>query len=134
MPCGSAHRTAAERSPAVVARGAASRGAQDGSGARAAVLRRRTGCRQPAGRWRGRGCRQPIAVVRRACERERTAPGDRRDALLASSPMHILIGVHVLAVMASSFPVIVLLVPVRHDVHALAAVVVVEAAFQFEVS
>ena len=53
VPCGSAHRTAAERSPAVVARGAASRGAQDGSGARAAVLRRRTGCRQPAGRWRG---------------------------------------------------------------------------------
>jgi len=48
--------------------------------------------------------------------------------------MHILIGVHVLAAMASSFPVIVLLVPVRHDVHAPAAVVVVEAALQFEVS
>jgi len=103
---------------------ASTRGAQDGSGARATVLRRRT----------GRGRRQPITVVRRVCERERTAPGDRRGALLASSPMHILIGVHVLAAMASSFPVIVLLVPVRHDVHAPAAVVVVEAALQFEVS
>ena len=134
--------------------GAVRLGAQDGSRAesgggstRGGVARRtgrqrRAGCSASAAHgvsaacgavaWRGR--RQPIAVVRRACERERTAPGDRRGALLASSPMHILIGVHVLAAMARSFPVIVLLVPVRHDVHAPAAVVVVEAALQFEIS
>jgi len=128
--------------PAAAARGAATTRRPRGVNARRTGRQRRAGRSASAshgvsaacGAVAGRGRRQPIAVVRRACERERTAPGDRRGALLASSPMHILIGVHVLAAMASSFPVIVLLVPVRHDVHALAAVVVVEAALQFEVS
>jgi len=142
MPCHSAHRMATERSPAAAARGAATTCRPRGVNARRTGRQRRAGHSASAlhgvlvacGAVAGRGRRQPIAVVRRVCERERTAPGDRRGALLASSPMHILIGVHVLAAMARSFPVIVLLVPVRHDVHAPAAVVVVEAALQFEVS
>ena len=137
VPCGSAHTTAAERSPAAGARGAATTRRPRSVNTRRAGRSASTahGVSAACGAVAGRGRRQPIAVVRRACERERTAPGDRRDALLASSPMHILIGVHVLAVMASSFPVIVLLVPIRHDVHAPGAVVVVvEAALQFEVS
>jgi len=142
MPCRSAHRTATEQSLEAAARGAATTRRPPGINARRTGRQRRA-CRSASashgvsaacGALAGRGRRQPIAVVRRVCERERTAPGDRRGALLASSPMHILIGVHVLAAMASSFPVIVLLVPVRHDVHAPAAVVVVEAALQFEVS
>jgi len=153
-PRGAACAGQRRRSAQARGAGAVRLGAQDGSRAesgggstRGGVARRtgrqrRAGCSASAAHgvsaacgavaWRGR--RQPIAVVRRACERERTAPGDRRGALLASSPMHILIGVHVIAAMARSFHVIVLLVPVRHDVRALAAVVVVEAAFQFEVS
>uniref|UniRef100_A0A0A9DAC1 Uncharacterized protein n=1 Tax=Arundo donax TaxID=35708 RepID=A0A0A9DAC1_ARUDO len=76
--------------------------------------------------------RQPRGTGVRACQRKRTAAGDRRAAvLLASSPMYVVIRGHVFAAIVGIFPFVLVLVPVRHDVHAL---IIVDMAVQLQSS